>query len=109
MKFRSLSAPTTNSPSAMFSASTPSTGKRSGASSRSPGCPRAGEGGRNDTCKKPRAALPRQPLPDAVRGQYVDGGAHVGRWQLKGAFVMTTNATTAEDRLARLGIQLPDA
>src|SRR5713226_1000080 len=27
----------------------------------------------------------------------------------KGAFVMTTTATTAEDRLARLGIHLPDA
>jgi enamine deaminase RidA (YjgF/YER057c/UK114 family) len=28
---------------------------------------------------------------------------------LEGAFVMTTSATTAEDRLARLSIQLPDA
>jgi hypothetical protein len=28
---------------------------------------------------------------------------------LKGAVVMTTNATTAEDRLAKLGIHLPDA
>src|SRR5215471_5537980 len=59
--------PTTISPSAMFSASTPSIGKRSGASSRSLGCPRAGEGGRNNTCKKPRAAPRRQSLPDAVR------------------------------------------
>src|SRR5439155_26698247 len=30
-----------------------------------------------------------------------------GNW--KGVFVMTTNETTAEDRLARLGIHLPDA
>jgi hypothetical protein len=28
---------------------------------------------------------------------------------LKGVFVMTTNATTAEDRLVKLGIDLPKA
>src|SRR5258707_4022681 len=40
---------------------------------------------------------------------YVDGGEHFGRWKLKGAFVMTTNSTTAKDRLAKLGIHLPIA
>src|SRR5207245_9510484 len=30
---------------------------------------RSGEGGRNNTCKKTRAARRRQPLPDALRGQ----------------------------------------
>src|SRR5207245_5146391 len=35
------------------------------------------------------------------------GGSHFGRWYLNGAFVMTTNSTTAEDRLAELGIKLP--
>jgi hypothetical protein len=28
---------------------------------------------------------------------------------MKGAFVMTTSSTTAEDRIANLGIHLPDA
>src|SRR5262249_40570404 len=79
MRFRSLSAPITISRSAMFSASTPSIGKRSGASSRSLGCPIAGEGGRNITCKRPRDALRRRPLPAVVRRGYVDGGArHLG-------------------------------
>src|SRR5262249_14216898 len=40
---------------------------------------------------------------------YVDGGSHLGRWELKAAFVMTTNATTAEDRFAKLDIHLPGA
>src|ERR1700752_3417917 len=40
---------------------------------------------------------------------YVDGGSHFGRWELNGAFVMTTNSTTAEDRLIKLRIHLPDA
>src|SRR5438477_41343 len=51
----------------MFSASTPSIGKRSAASSRSRGCPRGGEDGRSNTCKKPGAARRRPPLPDAPR------------------------------------------
>ncbi len=36
-------------------------------------------------------------------------GVPFGRWEGKGAFVMTTDATTAEDRLIRLGIRLPEA
>src|SRR5262249_23289739 len=95
-------------PSAMFSTSTPSIDKRSGASSRSLGCPKAGEGARSNTSKKPRAALPRQPLPDAHRDNDVDSGDYRSGL-LKGEFVMATNATTAEDRLVKLGLYLPDA
>jgi hypothetical protein len=39
---------------------------------------------------------------------YVDGGAHLGRCQLNGGLVMTTKTTTAEDRLGKLGIRLPE-
>jgi hypothetical protein len=39
----------------------------------------------------------------------VDGGAHTGRWESNRAFVMAINSTTAEDRLAKLGIHVPDA
>lgn len=65
-EIRVIERPATILPSAMFSASTPSIGKRPGASWRSPGCPRTGDGGRNTTCKKPRAALRRQSPPDAL-------------------------------------------
>jgi enamine deaminase RidA (YjgF/YER057c/UK114 family) len=40
---------------------------------------------------------------------YVDGGAHFGRWYMKGVFVMTSDTTTAGGRLRDLGMHLPDA
>src|SRR5438445_12045247 len=83
--------------SEMYFASTPVIALKSNGCLRFPGCPRAGGGGRTICFKRPRAAPRLRLNPDVAESC------------LAGAFVMTTNTTTAEDRLAKLGIHLPDA